>query len=133
MFQDNRRQSLAGIVALLALLSALALPGCSVNSAESAGPRPSNWRELVREHVRATWYDPHSLRDAMIALPVEGTFNFQTGWVICFRANGKNRFGAYTGLRTMGYLVRGGAVVAQAEQVHRCQRTDVHWLLFEMG
>lgn len=120
-----------GIRASLLLLSLLA-GACSVNSPESAGPPPSDWKELASGAIRSSYFDPHSLRDAEIASPVAGTFNFQSGWVVCFRANARNRLGAYTGLRQVGFMIRGGSVVATAEQVHRCQGSDIAWRPFAM-
>ncbi len=58
------------------------------------------------------------MRDAQIAAPkmgelyIEGTLGIhETGWVVCFRANSKNRMGAYTGLRDTALLIRGDRVL----------------------
>lgn len=114
------------IAALFA--GATATAGCSVNSAESAGPRPDNWRAAVTDYIRSTWFDPYSMRDAQLAAPVTGAFNFQSGWIVCFRANAKNRMGAYTGLKSYGFMLRDGRVVSMAEQVHRCSGSDVNYV-----
>lgn len=110
------------------LAGAASIAGCSVNSAESAGPRPDNWRAVVTEYIRSTWYDPCSMRDAQLAAPVTGTFNFQSGWIVCFRANAKNRMGAYTGLKNYDFMLRDSRVVSMAEQVQRCEASDVNYV-----
>ena len=97
----------------------LALAGCATSSPDlaSIGPKPSNYREIVAAQVRATFFDPYSIRDAGIAEPFPGgtviTYDWQSGegWVVCLRANGKNRFGAYIGVKETAFVVRGGKVV----------------------
>ena len=38
----------------------------------------------------------------------------ESGWLVCFRSNSKNRMGAYTGLSDMALLIRDGRVLNSA-------------------
>jgi hypothetical protein len=103
----------------LSLLATLCLlTGCATApTSETIGPKPANYREAVRAHAKAAFFDPYSIRDAAISqpIPVSAVFDGITpiphsGWMVCLRANGKNRFGAYTGLQISGFLFQNGAI-----------------------
>ena len=89
-------------------------------SPESAGPPPdlTKYRLVVRDYLRTSFIDPYSVRDAQIAKPkpglvyIEGTIRHEPGWVVCVRANAKNRMGAYIGIRDTMVLLRGDRAVA---------------------
>src|SRR5262245_2767926 len=103
---------------------ALTLAGCSgatpEGAANSSNPYPGNYRELAAGYIREHFFDPYSIRDAEIAPPklamgpgLLGDGSFATPWVVCVRANAKNRFGAYIGRTATGIQVyRGKAVGA---------------------
>jgi len=67
--------------------------------------------------VKSTFFDPYSIRDAEIAPPKRAlgpSLNedgFTTPWVVCVKANAKNRMGAYTGRKVTALAVSGGKVV----------------------
>src|SRR5690349_229557 len=85
----------------------LMLAGCITTdiSTEEAGPAPdpTKYRMAVRDYLRTSLFDPYSVRDAQIGKPspgsihIEGTLRHEAGWIVCVRANAKNRMGAYTG------------------------------------
>ena len=64
-------------------------------------------------------FDPYTVRDAGIATPKLRSSFVMTdpgeGWTVCFRANAKNRLGAYTGLSETVLLIRGDRVTASTE------------------
>jgi hypothetical protein len=97
-------------------IAALVLAGCASANVAGMGAPPSNYKQLVREHVRKNFLDPYSIRDPEIAAPQPsgGPILVPAGlkevWVVCFRANAKN-FGAYTGVRPTAMLIDGGRVV----------------------
>ena len=108
-------------VFLCASIAAL-LGGCVTPNQEQIGSFPTNYRALIRDHVKKAFYDPYSMRDVGIAAPQQGHVMFQQGWVVCFRANAKNRLGAYTGLKYTGYLVRNNEVLGGAEDFADCEK-----------
>lgn len=75
-------------------------------------------KTAVVKHVRETFYDPYSLRDAQISnvLSLPGT----DLKAVCIRANGKNRFGAYVGLSYTSVRIRGGVAVSSLQDAPAC-------------
>lgn len=100
----------------LVLLIGCAATGC-VSTHQIDEPAPAEYRQIISRHIRENFFDPYSIRDASIAPPKRGQLSradaiaVEQGWIVCFRANAKNRSGGYTGQKTTAYLVRGGAVV----------------------
>jgi hypothetical protein len=101
------------------LVTLCLLAGCATNAqtSETIGPKPANYQDAVRAHAKAAFFDPYSIRDAAISqpIPVSAVFDGITpiphsGWMVCLHANGKNRFGAYTGLRLTGFLFQDGVI-----------------------
>jgi len=83
----------------------------------SIGPPPANYRAAVKEHIKTTFFDPYSLRDVELSEPVPASMVFDggnlvpySGWMVCLKANGKNRLGGYTGLQVTGILFQGGVI-----------------------
>jgi hypothetical protein len=102
--------------AAMVLASLLPLAGCATNPEASAAALPANWRQLVADRIRTTFFDPWSIRDAGIAEPVPGTSIYGHIMTVCVRANAKNRLGAYTGLEFTGFVFRDGQIAAQDQQ-----------------
>lgn len=106
-------RSIVGLI----LTSGLLLAGCATTTPQASEPAPANYREIVARHIRDSFVDPYSVRDASIAPPKSGQLSrsdaivVEQGYIVCFRANAKNRVGGYTGMKTTAFLVRGGAVV----------------------
>ena len=112
---------------------ALALLGCDAANQKimtadeaSLGPYPTAYREMAREYLRKTMFDPYSVRDAQITKPkmgklfIEGTLGVhESGWLVCFRSNAKNRMGAYTGISDTALVIRGDRVLASLSDPSR--------------
>lgn len=107
------RRNLCGL-----LVAGLLLAGCMTTVPKTVGdagittPAPGNWREAARKGARKALFDPYTARDVEIAAPVPASMVFDggtliphKGWMICMRANAKNRFGAYTGQQLTGMLI----------------------------
>ena len=102
---------------IIALVAAIA--GCATTApdSESIGPKPVNYENDIRSQIKTTFFDPYSLRDVSISEPMatgtvfDGATPFpHSGWLVCMRANGKNRMGAYTGLQTTVFLFKDGSL-----------------------
>jgi hypothetical protein len=103
-----------------ALVLSVLLASCEVtpDQMETSGPPPENFRELTLQHLRATLFDPYSVRDAEIAAPTlkpSWVLGDPPGWVVCWRANAKNRMGGYVGVTESRVLIRNGRVVSSDE------------------
>lgn len=86
----------------------LSLAACTGRISEAdAGPRPVNYRATLRQYIVETFFDPYSMMDVAVSEPVPGTVMLHNGWIVCFQANAKNRFGAYSGLQRSSYLFQG--------------------------
>ena len=89
-----------------------------------SGPYPQNYRQLAKDYVRTTFFDPYSMRDVQISTPHNGRMFAQQGWVVCIAANAKNRMGGYTGLKKTALLMRDGAVIDADEGAAACDSFD---------
>ena len=107
---------------LIAMSAALLLAGCAgatpEGAAQAGNPLPPNYRQLAAEYVRRSFNDPYSVRDGEIATPklamgpgILGDGSWATPWLVCVRANAKNRMGAYTGRSETAIQVYGGKAV----------------------
>jgi hypothetical protein len=111
---------------LSALALALLACGCASAPQQAAteDPPPVNYRQLAAAHLRETLNDPWSVRDAQVAPPkrsVGPSMNsdgFTTPWIVCVRANAKNKLGAYTGPQHTAIGIRGGQVVNSWDEAH---------------
>lgn len=115
---------------LVVLGAALVLEGCAAGSTADpgkVGPYPDNYKQIVATHVRAEFFDPYSMRDVSIAAPFQARLFFQDGWIVCLRANAKNRMGGYTGIQEQGYLIRDGAVVLEGDQANCPSQQYTEW------
>jgi hypothetical protein len=116
------------------------LAGCAadfstaISPGNAGAPPPKNFKEVVSKHVRERFFDPYSLRDTEIfePLPVGQVFDGLTpiphsGWMVCLKANGKNRLSAYTGLQVTGFLFENGVLSttvggdAHLQAAHHCR------------
>lgn len=98
----------------------MVLAACSAEklSLEELEPLPVNYREIVATHVRNSFIDPYSIRDASLTSPVPGELYvervvgaYEKGWLVCLKANAKNRSGGYSGQMQTVMILRGGTVV----------------------
>lgn len=102
------------------LTSCAGLPDANQNASADHGPYPSNYQEIVHRWIATTFFDPHSVQDLTISKPTKGWKtgsplfgepSVTYGWEIIVKANGKNRFGGYTGLQTYDLIIRNGVIV----------------------
>ena len=113
-----------GIMAAAAVVAA-ALAGCAPGTVTTdIGPAPKEWRKKVADHVRQSFFDPYSIRDAEVSDPIPTGMVFDgvtpiphSGWMVCLKANGKNRFGAYAGLQLTGILFENGVITTTTPSV----------------
>lgn len=98
----------------IAVAAALGVTGCAGAPwpQAQAVPPPANYRAAVAAHVKATFVDPYSIRDASISAPIAGTSLMGPVWTVCMRANAKNRLGAYAGLKETSFTFRDGQIMA---------------------
>lgn len=101
-------------------LAALASACVPQKDPEKIGPYPGNYKQAVAADIKTRFFDPYSLRDVAISEPHEGYLLMQQGWVVCVRANGKNRMGAYVGMKDTGFLVNNGKVIAASDDFPAC-------------
>lgn len=94
------------------ILLAVLVSGCATSAGVIA---PVNHDATVRAHMRASFYDYNSIRDASISEVRTGNFRptltASYSQVVCIRANAKNLNGAYTGMQYSAYYLEQGRVV----------------------
>ncbi len=56
---------------------------------------------------------------------------FADGWMVCVRANAKNRMGGYTGRQEFGYLIRNGVIVQEGPQAKCPEQQFTEWTEME--
>ena len=102
----------------IALALGLALAGCATTGEAPLGAKPPSPASAVRAYIQQTFFDPAAVRDAQITEPfVASTYWSDVSlpspaWAVCLRANGKNRFGAYTGAQFTLLRIENGRVTA---------------------
>lgn len=109
---------------VILLAGGLALAACNqtagvvASATTSDPPPPPNYRDQVQARVKKTFFDPYSIRDAAISQPFVQNAAFDgvtliphQGWMVCIRANAKNRMGGYIGLKETGYMFKAGQIV----------------------
>lgn len=122
------------------MATVVAMTGCAGGAATSvssesdappiaASPPPSDYRQKVVARVRRTFFDPYTIRDASISQPLSAsgvfdgvTFVPHSGWMVCVRANAKNRMGAYIGLKETPVLFKEDAVADLDLSPHHCAK-----------
>lgn len=114
---------------MLVAAAATIVGACASNQTASQGqaPPPANYREQVSARVKKTFFDPYSVRDAAISRPFLQSAAFDgitpiphSGWMVCVRANAKNRMGAYTGLTETGFMFSGDTIMDADFRGHFC-------------
>lgn len=118
---------------IFVVFAALFLVGCQTatqNTTTAQGPSsspPANYRQLAIDHVKKTFFDPYSIRDAEISAPKLAagpslnSNGFNTPWVVCIRANAKNRMGAYTGRKVTAIALSDSGVVNSWDEMQYSQ------------
>lgn len=106
----------------MGIVGLIAIAGCSPTTMSpgpkaEAGPPPNNYRAASVAAAKETFFDPYSVRDASISQPLYASAVFdgvsmvaRRGWIVCVKANAKNRMGGYTGIQETVMLFEGEAV-----------------------
>ncbi len=84
--------------------------------ASLCGLYPTNYKDIVMKWLETQLLDANTARidwDAGEPKPADLGKNGQHlyGWIIYFKVNARNRFGAFTGKQQHGALIRDGAIV----------------------
>lgn len=102
------------------LLAALAVGGCqTATDAPTAGgvsALPLNYRQIIVEEVRKSFFDPYSVRDTAISQPIAGQAILGPTATVCVRANAKNRMGGYTGVKATAFVFRASQLTTTDQQ-----------------
>jgi len=81
------------------------------------GPFPTNYQEIVTKWLDTALVDPKSAQIEWITGPKPGSMPAKVhgdplfGYLVEFRLNSRNRFGAYTGMQRKTVLIHDGQVV----------------------
>jgi hypothetical protein len=106
---------------LASMTSILLVTACAVTpNQDEIGPFPSDYRDIVKNHLLRTLFDPYSVRSASISLPTQGHLLFRQGWIVCVELNAKNRMGGYVGLQRTAYLINRGSIAQSMEKAPLC-------------
>jgi hypothetical protein len=112
-------------VALLIMLGFCAVGGLSAQTGnldvgadpKLHGPYPTNYQEVINNWLQTVLIDAPSAQIEWISGPKPGTMpekkggNPLFGYLVEFRLNSRNRFGAYTGMQRKTVLIHDGQVV----------------------
>ena len=109
---------------LVSALCASFMTMCTVSSlcaetpsadTERYGVYPSNYKEIVMKWLDTQLIDAGSARIEWSGEPTQANLGTKDkplyGYLVNFRVNARNRFGAYTGMQSHGVLIRNGEVV----------------------
>lgn len=86
-----------------------------VADVDQYGPYPTNYKEIVTKWLSTQLLDPDSARIEWTEEPKatdlgkDGQHLY--GYLVHFKVDARNRFGAYTGKQTHGALIRNGEVI----------------------
>jgi hypothetical protein len=79
------------------------------------GPYPSDYKEIVTKWLDTQLLDASSARIEWEGEPKPADLGKKGehlyGWLVDFKVNARNRFGAYTGKQRHGALIRDGQVI----------------------
>ena len=115
----------------LIIIACLLLSGCAATwTQEGAGPYPDNYKEVVANHIKQTYFDPYSLKDVQISEPTPGVLAMAQGYNVCLQANAKNRMGGYTGLKRNSYLINNQRVIFTINDDLRCYNNAPYNVLY---
>jgi hypothetical protein len=82
---------------------------------ERYGPYPTNYKEIVTKWLGTQLIDPDSARIEWTEEPKPADLGRNGehlyGYLVHFKVDARNRFGAYTGKQTHGALIRNGEVI----------------------
>ena len=83
--------------------------------ADRYGPYPNNYKEIVMKWLDTQLIDAASARIEWNGDPKPADLGTKAehlyGYLVNFKVNARNRFGAYTGMQSHGALIRNGEVI----------------------
>ncbi len=83
--------------------------------AERYGPYPTNYKEIVMKWLDTQLIDAGSARIEWNGDPKPADLGTKDkplyGYLVNFKVNARNRFGAYTGMQSHGALIHNGEVI----------------------
>jgi hypothetical protein len=108
-----------GVKALLAFTCLVALCARAASPApidpSLCGPYPKNYKEIVWNWMQGVLVDADSAKIEWRGDPKPADLGkggeHLYGWLVEFRVNSRNRFGAYTGKQSHGALIRDNQVI----------------------
>ncbi|HVF71746.1 MAG TPA: hypothetical protein VM940_09060 [Chthoniobacterales bacterium] len=110
---------LAMLLCVISAFSLLAQTGTLEVGADPKlhGAAPTNYQEIITNWLQTVLVDPASAQIEWISGPKPGTMPEKKGgdplfgYLVEFKLNSRNRFGAYTGMQKKTVLIHGGQVV----------------------
>jgi hypothetical protein len=107
---------------LVALLTASAFALAQTTEIEMIGDPavygeyPKNYQEIITKWLATVLVDPKTAQIEWTAVPKPSELKDKagkklTGYLVEFKVNSRNRFGAYTGMQKHGALIRDGQVI----------------------
>jgi hypothetical protein len=84
------------------------------------GPLPADYREIIKRSVEKNYFDPYSLRDVSISMPVLASTDAGPAWLVCLHDNAKNRMGGYVGASATAYFMSNGIIARMVERSSAC-------------
>jgi hypothetical protein len=83
--------------------------------AERCGPYPTDYKEIVTKWLETQLIDAESAHLEWNGEPKPANLGTEDkplyGYLVNFKVNARNRFGAYTGMQSHGVLIRDGKVI----------------------
>ena len=110
-------KSLAAAICILVLAAGMGRLVAQNGAADVAryGPYPTDYKEIVTKWLATRLLDPASAQIEWEGDPKPADLGSQGqhlyGYVIKFKVNSRNRFGAYTGKQEHGALIRNGEII----------------------
>ena len=105
------------LVSFLGMDVVFALPAQTPSPVDLAryGPYPTNYKEIVMKWLETQLLDAGSARIEWEGDPKPADLGTKGehlyGWLVNFKVNARNRFGAYTGKQQHGALIHNGEVI----------------------
>ena len=105
------------LVSFLGMNAPLGLPAQTPSPVDLAryGSYPTNYKEIVMKWLETQLLDVESARIEWEGDPKPADLGTKGehlyGWLVNFKINARNRFGAYTGKQKHGALIRNGEVI----------------------
>ncbi|MBY3183349.1 hypothetical protein HFO24_16985 [Rhizobium laguerreae] len=111
---------IAFFLALSVCLSSCETTAPTAENLAKVAQIPPNYKDQTVAYFKRTLKDPYSIRDAQITDPTVifvGLVNGTSAPGVCVQMNGKNSFGAYTGIQFYAVAFKNGALFGVAPPV----------------